>query len=135
MNTAAHENDPVADTGPGLPGSSRPAGNQTRGGNISALERASRTLPLDRDAAIDAWVSAYGETTDHLGHACGAARPSRTDKRSFWRFSLDGAGRVEVSATPKATDRAVLAINHDGLPDAEQIEQWRAHWKQLLSTL
>jgi hypothetical protein len=95
---------------------------------------ASRTLPLDRDAAIETWVAAHAQRAEHLGHAPGAPRPSRTEKRSFWRFSLDGAGRVEISATPKG-DRTTLAVSHDGLADGERIEEWRAHWKALLAEL
>ncbi|GAA1615032.1 hypothetical protein [Leucobacter chromiireducens] len=96
---------------------------------------ASRTLPLDRDAAIDAWVAAHGDLAEHRGHAPGAPRPSRTEKRTFWRFPLDGAGKVEVSATPKAPDRAVLTVSQDGLANGEEIEAWRAHWKALLAAL
>ena len=96
---------------------------------------ASRTIEVDRDAAIDAFVRAHGERTDHLGHAPSAARPSRTEKRTFWRFSLDGAGKVEVSATPKGDGRSSLTISHDGLTTPDDIENWRAHWKALLAEL
>ncbi|WP_241156103.1 hypothetical protein [Leucobacter chromiireducens] len=96
---------------------------------------ASRTLPLDRDAAIAAWREAHGDRAEHLGHAAGEPRPSRTEKRSFWRFDLAGAGRVEVSATPKDQDRAVLTVSLEGLPDGDRIEEWRAHWKALLAAL
>ncbi len=96
---------------------------------------ASRTLPLDRDAAIDAWVEAHGSRSEHLGAAAGEPRRSRTEKRTFWRFDLEGVGRVEVSATPKSGERVTLGVNHDGLPDGERIEEWRAHWKALLAEL
>ena len=96
---------------------------------------ASRTIGLDRDAAIEAWIAAHGEVSEHLGHVIGEPRPSRTEKRSFWRFGLEGAGRVEVSATPKGEDRVVLAVTHDGLPDGERIEEWRSHWKSLLAEI
>lgn len=96
---------------------------------------ASRTLPLDRDAAIEAWVAAHGELSSHLGHAAGTPRPSRTDKRTFWRFPLADAGKVEVSATPKDADRAVLTVSQEGLASGETIEAWRAHWKALLAGL
>ncbi|MEJ6489684.1 hypothetical protein PQI23_08115 [Leucobacter sp. USCH14] len=95
---------------------------------------ASRTLPLDRDDAIDAWGSAHGSRSEHLGHAASAARPSRTEKRSFWRFELEGAGKVEVSATPKG-EKTSLTVSQDGLADGERIEEWRAHWKSLLAAL
>ncbi|MCW2288897.1 hypothetical protein EDF60_0170 [Leucobacter luti] len=96
---------------------------------------ASRTLPMDRDEAIDAWVAAHGSVVEHLGHAASAPRPSRTDKRSFWRFNLEGAGKVEVSATPKGEDRVILGVSQDGLADGDRIEEWRAHWKALLAAL
>lgn len=95
---------------------------------------ASRTLPFDRDAAIEAWRTAHGSRIQHRGHAVIDARASRTEKRSFWRFGLEGAGRVEVSASPKG-EKVTLAISQDGLADGERIEVWRAHWKSLLAAL
>jgi hypothetical protein len=96
---------------------------------------ASRTLPLDRDAAIEAWAEALSGIPTHLGHAASEPRRSRTEKRTFWRINLEGAGRVEASATPKDDTRVTLAISQDGLPDGERIEAWRAHWKALLAAL
>lgn len=96
---------------------------------------ASRTLTLDRDAALESWATAYGAVAHHLGHTVTDRRSSRTDKRSFWRFNLAGAGKVEVAATPKGEGKTTLAISQDGLPDGEQIEQWRAHWKAQLAAL
>lgn len=96
---------------------------------------ATRTLSLDRDAAVASWVAAHGERTEHLGHASGVPRPSRTDKRTFWRLPLEGAGKVEVAAVAKDADRSILTVSQDGIPDQEQIEAWRAHWKALLAEL
>ena len=98
---------------------------------------ASRTMALDRDAAVEAWAAGPGALAEHDGHAASRPRRSRTDKRTFFRFDLDGAGRVEVAATPNAKDpaRSTLAVNHDGLPDAEAVEAWRAYWKALLAGL
>ncbi len=96
---------------------------------------ASRTLPLDRDAALAAWVDAHGDRSEHLGHASGEVRTSRTDKRSFWRCSLDGAGRIEVATVEKDSDRATITVGQEGLPTGERIEEWRTHWKTLLAAL
>ncbi|MHA3683388.1 hypothetical protein ACXR2T_13050 [Leucobacter sp. HY1910] len=96
---------------------------------------ASRTLVLDRDAAIDAWVAVHGGAAEHRGFAVQKPRRSRTEKRSFWRFDLDGMGRVEVSATPKGDDRVTLSVNHDGMPSGEEVEQWRVYWKGLLAAI
>lgn len=96
---------------------------------------ASRTLPGDRDDAIALWVASYGDAAEHLGNAVQNPRQSRTEKRSFWRFDLEGAGRVEVSATPNGDDRVTLGVNHERLVSGEDVEPWRAHWRSLLAQL
>lgn len=97
----------------------------------------SRTLPFDRDTAVEAWAAGPGSATEHLGHTASSPRRTRTDKRTFWRTDLTGAGRVEFAASPhpKDADRSAVTIAHDGLPTAEEIERWRAHWKALLAAL
>lgn len=96
---------------------------------------ASRTLTADRDDIIEAWAAANDHRTEHLGHAAGEPRRSRTEKRTFWRLDLEGAGRVEVAASQKTEDKIIIALSQDGLPDGERIEEWRAHWKSLLAEL
>lgn len=98
---------------------------------------ANRTVSLDRDAAVEAWAAGPGAASEHLGRAASGHRRSRTDKRSFFRFELEDAGRVEVSATPHAKDPAktLLSVSHAGLAEPDGIEAWRAHWKGLLAAL
>ncbi|MGO1539423.1 MAG: hypothetical protein ACTHZ9_09530 [Leucobacter sp.] len=100
----------------------------------------SRTVPLGRDAAIEAWATGPGQAAEHLGHTPGEPRHSRTEKRSFWRTQLEGAGRVEVAASPKptaagATPKSIVAVNHEGLLNGDSIEAWRAYWKTQLAKL
>lgn len=108
-----------------------PGQSSTGGFRVSA----SRTLPLGREAALEAWLAQHAAAAEHLGHAVSGARSSETAKRAFYRFSLDGAGKVEVSATPKDAEKTVVAISQDGLTDGERIEEWRAHWKAQLAAL
>lgn len=95
---------------------------------------ASRTAPLDRDEAIARWVARFGEQA-HRGHGVSSVRQSRTEQRTFWRASLEGAGKIEVAASAKGEDRALVAIQHTGLGDGGEIETWRAHWKACLGEL
>jgi len=55
---------------------------------------ASRTIPGDRDAAIEEWIARHGRGAEQLGHEVSKQRTSRTEKRSFWRASLEGAGKL-----------------------------------------
>ncbi len=96
---------------------------------------ASRTVEMDRDAAIESWAGVVAGLDHHLGHLTTGRRRSRTEKRTFWRANLEGSGVVEVSAVAKDEGRSVVAVEHNGLPDADSIEAWRAHWKELLAQI
>ena len=95
---------------------------------------ASRTMSCDRDEAIARWIARFAGST-HLGHEAQSVRQSRTEKRTFWRATLDGAGKLEVAAGAKPDGRSLVAISHSGLPGADVIEVWRAHWKACLGEL
>lgn len=95
----------------------------------------SRTLPLGRAVALAGWVERFGPEDAHLGHAVSHRRDSETPRRAFHRFSLEGAGKVEIAATPKDESKTILAISHEGLLTGERIEQWRAYWKAQLAEL
>ena len=101
----------------------------------------SRTLPTDRDAAIAAWRAGQADRPQQLGHAVSGGRASRTAKRTFWRFELADAGRVEVAAADAPGHDAahgpktVVTISHRGIPAHDMIESWRSHWKSSLLEL
>lgn len=132
--------------------SGRGAGNRTRGENIPAIERATgrewadwlrffeqhgaNGLPHPEIARLARGdMPAELKNPDWWAQGVEKPRTSRTGKRSFWRFSLDGAGKVEVAAIDKGDGRSSVTVGHDGIPDADGIEEWRAHWKRLLSEL
>lgn len=95
---------------------------------------ASRTLDCDRDEAIERWIARFAGVP-HLDHEVHNVRQSRTAKRSFWRATLDNAGKLEVAAETKNDGRSLVAISQTGLPGADVIEEWRAHWKSCLGKL
>lgn len=101
---------------------------------------ASRTMPCDRDESIARWIAQFANET-HLGYEAQSVRESRTEKRTFWRASLlsresnESAGKLEVAAEAKPDGRSLVAISHTGLPGADVIEEWRAHWKACLGKL
>lgn len=93
----------------------------------------SRTLDLTREAAIERWQELVADQHEHRGHACSNQRRSSTEKRSFWRATLEGAGTVEISATPKDNERVTFTARHHALPSGEELEDWRAYWKALIA--
>ena len=113
------------------------AGLRVPGQSIDGTFRlgASRTVERDRDDAVAEWIRRYAAAATHLGHDAGAPRESRTAQRTFYRFNLDGAGRVEIAASDKGSGRSSIAVSQEGLPDGERIEEWRAYWKSLLGAL
>lgn len=95
----------------------------------------SRTLPVGRATALAMWIAAFGADDAHLGHTVSNRRDSETAARAFHRFSLEGAGKIEVAATPKDAAKTVLSISQTALDSGEQIEEWRAYWKAQLTRL
>lgn len=106
---------------------------QSAGGDYRVS--ASRTVSLDRDVAAEQWQAMLEDAGAGLGHEVRDVRRSRTDKRSFWRASLESAGKVEFAAEAMGDGRARCAVQHTGLADADSIEVWRTHWKARLAQL
>lgn len=95
----------------------------------------SRTVGGDRDDVITRF--AFLIDNGSLGGVPikGEPRTSRTDKRSFWRANLEAGIRVEASAEPKSDARTLLVLTASQLPDAEALENWRVHLKELVTQL
>lgn len=96
---------------------------------------ASRTMPITRDEAMRRWAHQFADASNHLGHGVSNVRQSRTEKRTFWRATLDGAGKLEIAAESKGDERSLVTVQQTGLDKADHIEQWRAHWKACLAAL
>ena len=95
---------------------------------------ASRTLPGGRDDVLDLWITANAGR-EHQGYPLTNERTSRTEKRSFWRATAQGAGKLDVAAAPKGDDKTILSVEHIDLSDEADIEVWRAYWKEQLAAL
>lgn len=98
---------------------------------------ASKTLAGDRDDLLERWIT-HVDGREHLNEATvSQVRRSRTEKRSFWRATLDGVGKVEVAVSAKPGDggKSLVAISHTDLPDEASIEPWRAFWRVSLDEL
>jgi hypothetical protein len=61
-------------------------------------------------------------------------RPTRAALSARFDWS-DPPSRVVVTVVPKGTDKAVVAVGHEQLPDAESGERLKAAWREWLGTL
>lgn len=97
---------------------------------------ATRTLPGTMDEVFEAWLARAQELTEIGGtQIVDGPRETGTAKRRHWRIGLADGTRAVVSAEAKGQDRAFLTATHTKLPSVEQLERWRAAWKDQLAGL
>lgn len=100
---------------------------QTCAGDFSAS--ASRTLPGDKDAALNAWRNVVAGTKAFDGVAiAGAPRESSTEKWRYWRADMADGSKLGIVISDKPGGKALLAVNHDKLADADAVARWKGFW-------
>jgi len=94
----------------------------------------SKTLAGDMDAALQWWLNAVEglEAFSSIAITSGPA-VNKTDNWRYWRADLADGSRVNVNIYEKAARKSSLGIQHEKLESADQIEHWRAYWKQFIA--
>jgi hypothetical protein len=64
-----------------------------------------------------------------------APESSVTKKWRCWRCGLADGTRLVVTIGLKPPSKAHLAVRHEKLADAEQVERWEAFWKAALKQM
>ena len=92
-----------------------------------------RTIAVDAERALAAFTS---PTVRHrwLPDAQMRQRPTRAALSARFDWS-DPTSRVVVTVLPKGTDKTVVAVGHERLPDAETAERLKAAWREWLGVL
>jgi hypothetical protein len=94
----------------------------------------SRTLNGSLDGALDRWGALVSGMTSFSDiPVTRGPEISETPNWRYWRAGLADGSRVNVNISRKGEGKASLSIQHERLESAEQVEHWRAYWKQLLS--
>ena len=92
-----------------------------------------RTIGVDAARALEAFTSASLRGR-WLPDA--SMRQRRTTAALSARFDWsDPASRVVVTVAPKGTDKSVVAVAHERVPDAESAERLKAAWREWLGAL
>ena len=94
----------------------------------------SKTMPGDMDAVLLRWARAH-EGLRELDGVPMRSEPStsETEKWRYWRVSLEDGSTISVNIQTKVAKsgdvKSALAVNHDKIPQADDVERWRAFWK------
>lgn len=93
----------------------------------------SKTLHESMDDALNCWLGAVNGH-EEFSEIPLADEPdiSKTDKWRYWRARLDDGSRPSVHIYEKEPGKSSLTILHEKLESPDQIEHWRAYWKQFL---
>ncbi len=91
----------------------------------------SKTLAGDMAQAMEQWQKSVSDITTFNGLKI--SKPgsvSKTDKWRYWRCGLEDGSTLSVNIQTKANGvKSSLAINHDKLSSADDVEKWRTFWK------
>jgi hypothetical protein len=89
------------------------------------------------DGAADDLLARWGALmAGDPGVACAdPPSTSATEKWRYWRARLADGSRVSVNITTKGAGRCTVAVAHAGLASPEDVEPWRAFWKERLRGL
>lgn len=102
---------------------------QTCDGTFSVT--VSKTIDGNMDSVLEKWVSRVDGLKVFNGLAI-TRQPSvsQTEKWRYWRCGMEDGSTISVNIQTKPNgEKSGLAINHDKLSDAADVEKWRGFWK------
>lgn len=91
----------------------------------------SKTILGNMDDVLAKWVAKV-EGVTHFDGVKITREPSvsQTEKWRYWRCGLEDKSSISVNIQTKASGKkSSLAINHDKIQEAGDIERWRSFWK------
>lgn len=100
------------------------------------VANASRTVVGNKDQALAKWLKIVdGMTEFDEAFANGEPRVTQSENWRYWRVNLDNGTKVDVVISDKPDGKAVVAIGHEKLADANAVARAKAFWKPLLAQL
>ena len=93
----------------------------------------SKTVEGNMDEVLSKWVDAVKDFSELDGVKISREPAvSQTEKWRYWRCGMADGATISVNIQEKpGGQKSMLAINHDKLQQAEEVERWRSFWKNL----
>ncbi|MDO5618120.1 hypothetical protein [Kocuria sp.] len=97
---------------------------------------ATRTVTGDMQEVFDRWCALAADLTQLDGtEVKDGPRTSGTAKRLHWGVTLVDGSRGSVDVSQKSADKVLVAASQVNLKAADQVDRWRAVWKDQLKGL
>ena len=94
----------------------------------------SKTIDAGREELFATVVTWFENQPDLAGQVYSKPRSSQTPKRSTWR--CDFADGSKFSATVEAiASKSKLVLAHTAIPSAEQADNWKQYWREVLDEI
>ncbi|HSJ43326.1 MAG TPA: hypothetical protein VK923_01430 [Euzebyales bacterium] len=94
----------------------------------------SRTVAGDLDDVFARWLQVAADLSRRTDAEL-AREPATSDKGAYryWRVGFADGSRVELGASQTRPDKVRIALGHERLPDASDVDRWRSFWRSLLA--
>lgn len=95
------------------------------------------TRPGAMDDVLSEWVALNEDPVEYNGlKVDGTPRISETKKWRYWRLDFTDGSKLSVNVQTKPDGaKSMLAINHDKLQSAGDVELWRTFWKDCVKKM
>jgi hypothetical protein len=94
-----------------------------------------KLIPGSRQDVFALWMEAYDHTTEFDGKTVENIRTRITPVRSYWRCDFMDGSRLSIAAEQRTPGKAQLSATHTKLYSAEEKDDWRKFWRQVLDRL
>ncbi len=96
----------------------------------------SKTLPGNMDQVFELWLNAVRDIKEFNSIPL-AEKPaiSKSEKWRYWRVDLQDGSKVTITVGAKSAEKSILTFSNEKLKSQNDIEPWKAFWKDYIKKL
>lgn len=94
-----------------------------------------KTLVGNMDTVLEQWLNAI-KNYKKFAQLAIANKPAvtKTEKYRYWRCTFADGSCLNVNFNQKTSEKTTISIQHEKLSSSEEVDHWRAYWKEFLQT-